>query len=222
MVAACSRNEMKIVIDIHRVGNNRQEETPDIGIQEFGRGINNKEDFMLQVIKLMGRYSGNTSVVGVNSWNEYTGTDTRYKRDWDIHFFNHIEASYPGRFWYFATGMLWGGYLTGYSLEDQAWSNRLTYSTHKYHFSGSGNRQDWEGSFGNAFPPNRMIVGEYGFRNPEDMQWGRDFTSYLVEKGIKNHCFWTVAHSGDTGGLWRDDCNTFDEEKYEILKKLLA
>lgn len=147
--------------------------------------------------------------------------DSNYKRQWDINFFNRIHDAFGERFVFFATGLLWSGILSGFSLEDQPFADHLVYSVHKYHFSGTGDRRDWEGSFGNAFPPQKMIVGEWGFRDPEDLQFGRDFSSYLKEKGILNQCFWTIAHSGDTGGLWYDDCETINWTKYDIIKKLL-
>lgn len=212
---------MKIIIDIHRVSNDYQQENPDKGIAEYG-GVNSRDELLIQVIRIMARYENNKSVIGLNSWNEYTGMNVEYKRDWDIHFFDHIQSAFPDRFLFFTTGLLWGGILNGYSLEDQPWANRLYYSTHKYHFSGTGHRDDWESSFGNAFPPEKLIVGEFGFRDPEDLDFGREFTSYLVEKHIHNSCFWTIAHSGDTGGLWYDDCENINWNKYDILKKLLV
>lgn len=54
------------------------------------------------------------------------------------------------------------------------------------------------------------------------MDFGREFVSYLLKKGIKNQEFWTIAHSGDTGGLWYDDCDTLNMNKYNIIKPLLV
>lgn len=109
----------------------------------------------------------------------------------------------------------------GINLEHLPYSNRIIYSVHKYHFSAPANPAGWDASFGSLFPPEKLIVGEWGFRNPEDMWFGRDFSNYLISKKIKNQIFWTVAHSGDTGGLWKDDCQTIDMEKYNIIKPLL-
>jgi aryl-phospho-beta-D-glucosidase BglC (GH1 family) len=212
---------LNIVIDIHRIGNNYQEANPDKGIQEYGR-VNNRDEMMVQIIKILTRYVNSKSVGAIVTWNEYTGMDVNYKRDYDTHFIEHVQAAFgPDRFFFFVTGLLWGGILSGYTLEDKPFANKVIYSVHKYHFSGTGNRQDWEVSFGNAFPPHKMVVGEFGFRNPQDLQFGREFTQYLVDKGIKNWAFWTIAHSGDTGGLWFDNCIDIDWTKYDILKKLL-
>jgi hypothetical protein len=95
---------------------------------------------------------------------EYTGTDINYKREWDIFFFNRIEEAFPGRFLLIATGLLWGGILAGYSLEDQPWASRVIYSTHVYHFSGFANTTYWDWSFGNTYPPEKLLIEEWGFR----------------------------------------------------------
>jgi hypothetical protein len=154
--------------------------------------------------------------------SEYTGTDVHYKEEWDTFIFNKIENAFPGRFILATTGLLWGGLLVGLSLENLPYANRIMYSTHKYHFSSPATREGWDASFGNVFPPEKLIVGEWGFRDPEDMWFGRDFARYLLDKKIKNQFFWTVAHSGDTGGLWQDDCDTLNMAKYQIIKPLLV
>lgn len=152
---------------------------------------------------------------------QYTGRDIEYKKKWDIKVFTAIEEAYPKKFIYFPTGLFWGNTLSGYSLENLPFSDRVIYSIHKYHFSGTGDRADWDSSFGSIYPGSKLIIGEYGFRDPEDMEWGKSFVSYLQEKGVKNHCFWTIAHSGDTGGLWKDDCETLNTKKVDVLKPLL-
>jgi hypothetical protein len=220
LVQTCKTLGMKFMIDFHRVGNNRQEETWDKGIEEY-HVISSHQDFMNAVISIIGRYENISQFIGMNSWNEYQGTSVQYKKEWDRFLFDKIEASFPKRFTYFTTGIFWGGTLVGFSLEDAPYADRIIYSVHKYHFTGTGNRQDWEQTFGTVYPPNKLFVEEYGFRDPEDMQWGKDFVKYLVEKKIYNHCFWTIAHSGDTGGLWQDDCQTLNNRKLDILKPLL-
>jgi hypothetical protein len=221
LVSTCKKLGVRFILDFHRVSNNRQEEDPDIGISEYNR-INSRVDFLNAVVSIVGRYEKVPEFVGMNSWNEYTGTNITYKKQWDRYIFDGIEATFPKRFVYFSTGLFWGGTLAGFSLEDAPYSDRVIYSVHKYHFSGTGDRKDWESSFGTLYPPSKLIIGEYGFRDPEDMQWGKAFVCYLEEKNIKNHCFWTVAHSGDTGGLWKDDCQTVETAKLGVLKPLLG
>ena len=216
LVSACIDNQMRFLLDFHRVGNKRQEESWDVGITEYG--LQSREHLRSLVVEVVMRYRFVSQFIGMNSWNEYVGTNATFKEEWDQFIFGEIERLYPNRFTYFATGLFWGSDLRGYSLEDTAYADRVIYSVHKYPFSGSANRADWDDTFVNIYPPTKLFVGEYGFR---DLNWGRGFVSYLLEKGVRNHCFWTVAHSGDTGGLWQDDCATLEQEKVDILKPLL-
>lgn len=213
--------DMQIFLDIHRVSNAYQQPDPDNGIQEYDQ-IATRDELMDFVVSMLTRYFHMKSVVAVNSWNEYTGVDVNYKHDWDRTFFNAVERSFPGRFILISTGLLWGGLLVGFSLEDLPYKERILYSVHKYHFSPPANEGGWDSSFGNVWPPERIVVGEWGFRNPEDMWFGRDFAKYLKDRNIKNQFFWTIAHSSDTGGLWYDDCDSIDWEKYNIIKLLLT
>lgn len=212
---------MQIVLDLHRIGNSYQEPDPDKGISE-STSISHRDGLMNWMATILTRYFQSPAVIGINSWNEYTGMSSKYKHDWDKYVFDMVESMFPGRFLYFATGLLWSGILSGFSLEDLPYRDRIIYSVHKYHFSGTGDRADWEGSFGNAFPPHKMVVGEWGFRDPEDVWWGENFANYLAEKKIHNNCFWTIAHSGDTGGLWWDNCNDINYNKLSIIKKTWA
>ena len=220
LITACAHQNMVFCLDFHRVTNARQEESWDAGIRDYARVSSRKEmrDIMLSAIT---RYEHVPQFVGFNSWNEYTGTNATYKQEWDLFIFDEVERLFPSRFVYFPTGLFWGGDLIGYSLENASYADRILYSVHKYHFSGTGDRNDWDKSFGNVFPAHKLIVGEYGFRDPQDLNWGQQFVNYLVEKNIRNHCFWTVAHSGDTGGLWEDDCETLNTKKVAIIKPLL-
>jgi hypothetical protein len=100
---------------------------------------------------------------------------------------------------------------------------RLYYSVHKYHFSGDGSQRDWEESFGNLqwLPPDRIVIGEFGWDAKEQKQedWASRFMSYLQTKNITNTVYWTIAHSGDTGNLFNDDCQTINWRHYNLLKK---
>lgn len=220
MVEFMDANDMQWILDVHRVGNDYQQANPDVGIKEYS-GVSDRDELANQVIKVIARYTNHKSLIGTNTWNEYTGMDAAYKREWDSLLIGIIEQSFPMRLIYFLTGLNWSGVLTGFSMEDHPLRERIIYGVHKYHFSGSGHRDDWEGSFGNTFPPEKINIGEFGFRNPEDLEFGREFVAYLIEKKIKNWQFWTIAHSGDTGGLWYDDCVTLDQTKLAILQPLL-
>lgn len=218
---SCQELDVRAILDFHRVTSNRQEESWDQGIKESSK-VHSREDFIAAVLWILERYKEVSQLIGTNSWNEYTGTNSTFKKEWDTLVFGKIEEAFPGRFLYFATGLMWGNTLANYTLEDLPYAERIIYEIHKYPFSGTADREDWEKTFGTLQRPTKLMIGEYGFRFPEEAKWGREFVAYLQEKKIQNHCFWTVAHSGDTGGLWKDDCDTVDEAKLKIIKPLLS
>jgi hypothetical protein len=221
MVASCQKFDVRFFLDFHRVNNARQQESWDVGIRESTL-VHSRQEVREAMMSVVKKFEKVPQFVGMNSWNEYAGTNVTFKTEWDQYIFDEVERLFPARFTYFPTGVLWGGDLAGYSLENLPYAKRIIYSVHKYHFSGTGTREDWERSFGTRYPPFKLFVEEYGFRDPEDLDWGEGFVDYLVEKDIRNHCFWTVAHSGDTGGLWKDDCETLDTKKLEIVQPLLS
>lgn len=216
----CAKRNMSVLLDFHRVSNNRQEESWDQGIKEYSP-VHSRHEFLNGVISIVGRYARYPQLVGLNSWNEYVGTNIQYKKEWDRFIFDEVEASFPGRFWYFPSGMYWANTLEGYSLEDAPYAGRIIYTVHKYHFSGTGDYADWDRTFGKLYPPEKLMIGEFGFRDPEDMAWGGSFVSYIKNRNISHFCFWTIAHSADTGGLWKDDCDTFNVNKFNVLKPIL-
>ena len=211
VIDSAANHGMVVVIDFHRVHSEYQEPTPETGIS--------LDDYILNVLNLLAEFQMYENVVGLNSFNEYQGTDVNYLREIDTRIFDAVENSFPGRFFYFATGTRWGGNLSEFSLEDLPYADRIMYSVHKYPFSGSADRDDWEKSFGTLYPPGKLVVGEFGWKD-SDEEWAKRFIAYLKSKNITNSCFWTVAHSGDTDGLWFDNCNDLNHRKYEVLREL--
>jgi hypothetical protein len=67
-----------------------------------------------------------------------------------------------------------------------------------------------------------VSVGEWGFKSErwDEVSWAKEFVAYLKKHNIRDTYFWTIAHSGDTGGLWHDDCENIDMSKYVIIKSL--
>ena len=70
-----------------------------------------------------------------------------------------------------------------------------------------------------SIPSDRWFIGEVGWKNsiPEERLWAETFLAYLNKRNISNVCAWTIAHSGDTEGWWKDDCTTFDYSKAALL-----
>lgn len=201
--------DMTVLLDFHRIWNTRQSFNPTDGIS--------LDQFKDAWVRVLERYEVIPNLVAIDIFNEYQGGDAGYW-NWILHdVVQHIENRFPGRFHYHVGGLNWGGNLIGISLEDLPFRDRIQYTIHRYHFSGG----DWNSAFGNM-PANRIHVGEFGWKteNWNEKEWAWKFIDFLKGKGIRNTYFWTVAHSGDTGGLWWDDCNNINYEKYEQLKTL--
>jgi len=209
---------MKIVLDMHRVFSSHQGPVPTDG----GTTMVQFLDGWCTIIE---RYIQNPQFVGIDVFNEYQGTDNKYWNNILRTIVTHIEHKYPNRFTYFVGGTHWGGSLNGINIEDLPFHDRIKYTIHKYVFSTSGNSRDvdWNYSFGDLKDiPGKISVGEWGFISdkPNEVQWAKEFVEYLKKHNIHDNFFWTIAHSGDTGGLWKDDCINIDMDKYEIIKSL--
>lgn len=211
---SCNRHGMQVVLDLHRIWNFHQGPDPEEGVT-----IDQVIDSWKTVLH---RYAHYKILVGHNAYNEYQGTNITYLTNYHTRIFNAIEQEFPGRFTYFACGYVWSGNIFNFSLEHLPYHDRIIYSVHKYVFSGSADEADWEESFGTVFPANKLIIGEWGWKqqNENEAAWATRFISYLRKKGIRNTAFWTVAHSGDTDGIYYDDCEYINWPKYDLLKTL--
>ena len=69
IVRYCDENDLQVIIDFHRVSNDYQQPTPDVGIKEYN-GVATRDEMVNQMIKILQRYTNNVSVVCINSWNE--------------------------------------------------------------------------------------------------------------------------------------------------------
>lgn len=204
--------DMKVLLDFHRIYNTRQSYSPTDGIS--------LDDFKNAWVRVLERYQHIPNLKAVDIFNEYQGGDAGYW-NWLLHdVVQHIENKFPGRFTFSVGGVNWGGNIHDINLEDLPFRDRIQYTIHRYHFSGGAEVWDWDYSFGPF--RNKVNVGEWGFKteNENEKGWAWKFISYLKERGIRNTFFWTIAHSGDTGGLWWDDCQNINWEKYNIIKTL--
>lgn len=207
-------HEMDVILDLHRIWNSHQGPTPEEGVT-----LDIIIDMWLHILK---RYENHTNVVGHNVFNEYQGTDIGYLTSYHKRVFNVIENTFPNRYMHYACGYLWSGIIKGFTLEDLPFHDKIKYSVHKYYFSGTADERDWEESFGNEFPADKLIIGEWGWKqqNSNELDWATRFIAYLRKKGIRNTGFWTIAHSGDTDGIYFDDCININYDKYNLLKTL--
>ena len=212
--AAETHGNMSILLDMHRLQPNRQAVVPT----ENGVSLDQFVDAWIQIAS---RYESRPHLWALDLFNEYQGTDSGYWNQMSRDISTRLEQRFPNRFTYLVGGVRWGGDIHDINIEDVAHHDRVRYTIHKYIFSSSQNfERDWDYSFG-AFP-SKVIVGEWGYKSEkwEEAQWAARFVNYLKSRGIRDTYFWTIAHSGDTGGLWRDDCETLDQEKVDLLHHL--
>jgi endoglucanase len=121
-------------------------------------------------------------------------------------------------------------------------ADRLVFSPHSYgpsvaamdYFSASDYPDNmpgiWDTLFGHlAGKGYTVIVGEYGgqytsssSKSQDDKLWQDTFVSYLINKGMKSSFYWCVnPNSGDTGGIYGDDWETWNNEKLALLQRLM-
>lgn len=134
----------------------------------------------------------------------------------------------------------WGGNLRGvkdYPIDLGKHSDKLVYSPHDYGpavyaqpwFEDGYNydslmedcwRDNWFYIYENNTAP--LLIGEWGgFMTEPNLTWMTHMRT-LISKYHLHHTFWCYnANSGDTGGLVKDDFTTWDEEKYDFVKKVL-
>lgn len=205
---------MSVLLDHHRTFPDRQDISP------FERGMT-KERFMDAWFTIIDRYVDFPNFVGLNFWNEFVSDDAEFVVNATADGFSMMEERYPERFTYYATGILWSGKLVGVDLSFLPFHERIYYSLHKYIFSIGQNENyetSWEESLG-GHPVDRIVIGEYGWEN-QDQWWGDRFVDWLLSKKIRHSVFWTLARSDGTGGLFEDDCKTFNWNKYRTLRRL--
>jgi len=212
-IGKCNELGLRVILDYHRTWSSHQGPTPEEGIS--------MDQFISSWVDLLRRYEG-SCVLGVGVFNEIQTNDFNYTMNMHRRVIAEIERNFPERFLYFVGCPGWGGNCSDMDLSDMPTWNRTYVEVHKYKFSGASNRQDWDISIPDKIPPDHWFVGEFGWKQDvaEDLKWAEGFISYLKERNIRSVCGWTIAHSGDTAGWWKDDCETFDIPKAQLLMTL--
>jgi len=206
MITEVSRLDMTIILDFHRVYSSHQSPAPNAEISI--------DAFIDAWRFVLARYSGNPSVRGVSLFNEYQSDDVGTLSTLTTLVVNSLESEFPGRFHYYLGGTAWGTAIAGLDYRNLTTTN-WSYEVHAYGFHNLTDDQ-WRQKLGPK--TNRSIfVGEWGF-NSNEQEYARNTIKLFQTEGIKDICFWTIAHSKDTGGLWYDDCETVDQAKVALFK----
>lgn len=205
---------LRVIFDYHRTWKSHQGPNPEEGITW--------ENFMETWKILLFRYENFTNILGLGVFNELQDNNTTYQNNMHRMFIKEIEELYPNRFYYFCGCIGWGGNCSTINLKDMDEWERIVYEVHKYSFSGPQSTYDWDISIPRSVSPEHWFVGEIGWKqgDPEQVKWAEEFLAYLQKRHITNVCAWTIAHSGDTEGWWKDDCETYDFNKSALLETL--
>lgn len=207
-IQLCQRLNIDIILDWHRTWASHQGAVPEEGIT--------LDIFVSAWLNLLDRFKVYPNVKGVGLFNEIQlNNDFEYTSKVHRYVVPMLETQFPGRFTYFLGCPSWGGNCSDIRYEDMATWNRTFIEVHKYRFSGVSDRADWDNSMPARISADKWFIGEVGWKQDidKDATWGRGFLQYLVQRNISNVCLWTIAHSGDTDGWFKDDCQTFDEPK---------
>ncbi len=132
----------------------------------------------------------------------------------------------------------WGENLTeAAKVVPQLPAGRLVYSPHAYgpsvanqtYFDAPGFPGNmpaiWDVHFGHLKAKGyTLAVGEFGGRmTGKDGQLNQALIKYFNDRGIENWFLWSLnPNSGDTGGLLKDDWQTVEQHKYDLLRQLLT
>jgi len=212
-ITACDERNVQVILDYHRTWSSHQGPQPEEGIT--------REEFLKAWEYMVTKYASVPTVMGIGIFNEYQGEDINYLSKMQNEVIQYIEKLFPKRFNYFLGCPKWGGDCSkmNLGLYKGIEPSRLFVEVHKYIFSGTSNEADWDKSMPRSIPPDRWFIGEVGWKNniPEERLWAETFLAYLNKRNISNVCAWTIAHSGDTEGWWKDDCITFDYSKAALL-----
>ena len=210
-----AKNGLEIVLDYHRLHKTHQ------SYQPFDQEIS-FDQFLWSWKDILDRYKNRKELIAVDVWNEYQGDSFEQWNNLSRQIVSFLETHFPERFVYFVGGVSWGGNLHYMNLEDLPFSDRIRYSVHKYHFSDKEKYEEkWEWSF----HPNKTIVnvGEFGYKSGEPVQveWVKRFIAYLRNVGVRDTFFWCWSfNSGDTQGILKEDCDSIDYSKIDMLHTL--
>jgi Cellulase (glycosyl hydrolase family 5) len=203
MIDTCKEMDIKVILDYHRTYSTHQGKVPTEGIT-LGQ-------FLDTHIGLLNRYQ--SKIWGVSVFNEIQITDGNYTNRINHMAVNAIESQFPDKYYYFLGCANWGHDCSSITIP-QGFENRTFIDIHQYPFTD--NQTTRAIMFPDRIPSENYFVGEIGCKN-EEIGWLRTYLDYLETRRIRNLCFWTISHSSDTGGLWKDNCETIEQEKVDLL-----
>lgn len=211
MILQASLLNMSVLLDWHRNTNVYQDDWLE---------HTSLEEYLRLYSVLMDRYEKNSAVKMIGLFNEYKGSNDTYWKEQMGFVLNVFETRYPVRFYWLVGCPEWSSVCGGMDWSGLPYASRVFVDHHKYAFQPitMDDKDRWETTF--YHDTRQSIIGEWGYRYPEDRDWAEKFVDYLKDKQIQNSFFWcAVTDSGDTGGLWKQ-CEVFEEEKMKLIQFL--
>jgi hypothetical protein len=203
MINTCAEMGVRVILDYHRTYASHQGAIPTEGIT-LG-------EFLDTHLGLLQRYKD--KIWGVSVFNEIQVNNSRYTNHINHLVVNAVESQFPNAYTYFMGCPGWGHNCSGITIPI-GFENRSYIDIHEYAFTDNVTTRAVD--FPDSIPASSYFIGEIGATDTQ-MPWLRDYFKYLIGRNITNLCFWTIGHSADTGGLWRDDCQTLVQEKVDLL-----
>jgi hypothetical protein len=197
---------MSIILDYHRTFNTHQSPGPDVEIT--------LDQFVDTWKTVLQRYSGNPRVTSLSIFNEIQTTNKTYTQWIQTEIVNRLETLFPGRFHYYVGGADWGKNASGLVFDKMLTSN-FSIELHHYGFLNSTWQQK-QSFFNTTYP---IFIGEFGFTSSQ-LFTANEAMKFFRQKDINDICIWTLAHSVDTDGIFKDDCENIYEDKVSILSMM--
>lgn len=208
LVSRCAERNLSVILDYHRGYADHQGPSPvekDITFEMYSE----------LWLTLLDDFSGYNNVRALSLFNEYQGTNATEAEMQQLQMARLIESVHPGRYMYMLGCAVWGTDCRGMysSLNKETFADRSMIEIHVYDFHGPLDPF--------KFPPAqfKVFVGELGWMD-FSTSWAKSAVSYLRARRIKDACMWTIAHSNDTGNLYKDDCETLKNETVSIFNSL--
>lgn len=205
LVKTCNDLGINVILDYHRSRASHQSKTPtdDATLGEF----------VDTHIGMLQRYKD--KIWGVSVYNEIQIPDGKYTNQINHMVLHAVESQFPGKYRYFLGCADWGHDCRDITIPT-GFENRSYIDIHQYQFTDKPEMRHV------TFPEGKnYFVGEIG-ANDKDMPWLREYLKYLKTRSIHDLCFWTIAHSTDTGGLWKDDCESPLTDKWKLLQEFFG
>lgn len=208
LVTSCLERNLSVILDYHRGYADHQGPSPIEREITF--------DMYSQLwIGLLNDFSMYNNIKALSLFNEYQGANSTEAEMLQLQIARIIENAYPGRYVYMLGCAVWGTdcrnmYL---QLDKETFASRAMIEIHVYDFQGPLDPA--------KFPSQnfKVFVGEFGWSDIST-DWAKSTISFFKERGIQDVCMWTIAHSADTGNLYKDDCETIKTETVNIFNGL--